>query len=414
MDIIAPEIDRYLHNRDWELCVDEKTRELTLSLFKELQTLKIIGDDEYRSIWLTVPRGTMEDYGDWEEAVRYGDVSSRKEFEKEWLDWYPDPVKWYKLSAVHWRGWYSIVVNGRLVLQIQPEEERRKYPEDRSDLAKGLLSALKETIESVIAGTYNAFVRENLPYGKRRGRILREDFWNIYSGEKEAYLEKMTQDDIARFVKLMSEQPERSPEGRLHEMTARKYFEYCRLGYMANDYEKSGELSAKELYLKHADGRDEGLRDLIPDSAEEFVAWYDGPDRRGGHPWEVCRGGNSTHVSLYVAKDERGWWLALAGSSYGRSIETIKFFLALYDAGIPILIRDGKELADMICGRDFIGIVSEDVFPRYCSEWFPGENMLSYMNLPHEERDEVIKASYWYPIEEDVRLEEEIQNFPPE
>jgi hypothetical protein len=36
------------------------------------------------------------------------------------------------------------------------------------------------------------------------------------------------------------------------------------------------------------------------------------------------------------------------------------------------------------------------------------------MNLPHEERDEVIKASYWYPIEEDVRLAEEIQNFPPE
>ena len=408
MDITAPEIDVYLQERHWEICVDEKTRELTLSLFKELQTLKIIGDDEYRSIWLTVPRGTMEDYGDWEEAVRYGDVSSREEFEKEWLDWYPEPVKWYKLSAVHWRGWYSIGVNGRLVLQIQPKEEMRHYPEDRVYLAEGLLSALKETIESVRAGTYDAFVRENLPYRKRKGRILREDFWNIYSGEKEAYLEKMTQDDIGRFAELMGEQPERSPEERLHEMTAQRFFDCCRLGYLANDYEKSGELSAKELYRKFADGRDDGLLDLDMDSAEEFAAWYDNSKRGCGHPWEVCRGGNSTHVSLYVVKDERGWWLALAGSSYVRSIETIKFFLALNDAGMPIFLHEGKELADMIRGRDFIGIVSEDVFPRYCSEMFHGESILDYMNLPYERRDEVIAASYWYPIEENVRLAEEI------
>jgi len=406
-NVTAPEIDLYLHHRasEWDLCVDERTKELTMSLFKELQTLKVIGDDELRTIWLTIPRGTPEDYGNWEDFLDDEEITSREEYEEYWLDRYPEPLKWYEFSALHHEKGYFVIVNGCLVLQIWPEMEKR-YPEDRTHLAEGLLHALKEAVESVRAGTYDAFVRENLPYEKRRGKILREDLWGIYSGEKEAYLENITQEDIDRFVKLMDVQPEEYPEGRLHEMTSGKFFECCRLGYLANDYEQAGELSAKELYRKHADGRHEGLLDLNMDSAEEFAAWYGDTTRRGGHPWEVCRGGNSTHISLYVVKDERGWWLSLAGSSYGRSIEAVKFCLALDDAGMPVFLHDGKELADMVRGRDFIGIVSEDVFPRYCSGLFPGEKMLQYMNLPYEDRDDVIEASYWYPIEEDVRLAE--------
>jgi hypothetical protein len=407
MNVTAPEIDLYLQSHELEICVDEKTKEITLLLFKELQALETVGDDELRVIWLTVPRGTPEDFGNWEDYLdEY--ILNREDFERFWLDRYPKPVKWYRLSMSHWKGWYTVVVNGCLVLQIQPEKGR-KYPEDRASLAEGLLSALKETIETVKDGTYDDLVRDNLPYEKRKGKILREDLWNICEGAKEEYLENITQDDIDRFVKLMDEQPEKHPEGRLHEMTARKYFECCRLGYAANKYKRTDELSAKELYRKYADGRDEGLLDLDTDSAEEFAAWYDIPSR-GGHPWEVCRGGSSTHISLHTEKDDRGWWFSLAGSSWIRSIETVNFFFAIHDAGTLIFLYDGKELADMIRGRDHIGIVSEDIFPRYCSGSFPGENMLQYMNLPYEERDEVIKAAYWYPIEENVRLIEGTNN----
>lgn len=42
--------------------------------------------------------------------------------------------------------------------------------------------------------------------------------------------------------------------------------------------------------------------------------------------WEVCRGGNSTHVGLYVHHNENGYYLAVAGKSWSRSIEAIKFY----------------------------------------------------------------------------------------
>ena len=122
-----------------------------------------------------------------------------------------------------------------------------------------------------------------------------------------------------------------------------------------------------------------------------------------GHPWEVCRGGNSTHISLYVMSDERGWWLALAGSSYERSVETIRFYLALTQQRLPIFLYDWCALDTMLNGRDYIGIVPEGIIPRYCSDMFPEEEMLSYMNLPWENTNDVIKAVIWYSLN-DVKL----------
>jgi len=161
----------------------------------------------------------------------------------------------------------------------------------------------------------------------------------------------------------------------------------------------------KELYLKHADGRDDGLLELDEASAEAFETWYFDRKQQGGHPWEVCRGGNSTHISLYVIHDAQGWSFRLAGSSMGRSVETVKFFLALTEQGYPVSLSDGKEILAMLKGEDYIGIVPQGVFPRYCDSFFPGEKMLTFMNLPHEKTGQVIQSAYWYPIER-VQLRE--------
>lgn len=118
-------------------------------------------------------------------------------------------------------------------------------------------------------------------------------------------------DEITRFANLITKQPDKAPISRLKEMAAGIFFECCRLDYQANQYEGIGKLSDKELYRKHADGRDEGLLILDEDSSIGFESWYFDKTRFGGHPWEVCRGGNSTHVSLYVMHDEEGWWLRL-------------------------------------------------------------------------------------------------------
>ena len=130
------------------------------------------------------------------------------------------------------------------------------------------------------------------------------------------------------------------------------------------------------------------------DSPEAFRNWYEHREQ-GGHPWEVCRGGNSTHVSLYVCKADNGFYFAVAGSSWGRSNETIHFYLALHRAGMPVMIDEGNKLADRVKGKDKIGIVPRGVTPRYCESRFPGEKILDFMNLPDEKHDEFAKRCVW-------------------
>jgi len=44
----------------------------------------------------------------------------------------------------------------------------------------------------------------------------------------------------------------------------------------------------------------------------------------------------------------------------------------------------------MINGADYIGIVPEGIFPRYCHSMFPREDIIDFLNLPWEERDTFI------------------------
>ena len=234
------------------------------------------------------------------------------------------------------------------------------------------------------------------------GIISRAALWELSPEDKEEYFRDLTQADIDEFLAAASEDPA-SLDTRLLQVTANAFYRFCSLGYQANQYDVSG-LSPKEQYKKFADGRDEGLGEIDPDSPASFAEWYAGR-RGGGHPWEVCRGGNSTHVSLYVVKDQSGGcYLEVAGSSLGRSVETIKFYLALRHARVPVLIRDTELLKKRLLGEERVGIVPEGVFPRYCSGWFPDEAIHSFMNLSCEKADEEAKRAEWLPLRQ-VRLQ---------
>ena len=152
--------------------------------------------------------------------------------------------------------------------------------------------------------------------------------------------------------------------------------------------------------MLHADRRDEGLGEIDPDSSEAFADWYH-TRNRGGHPWEVCRGGNSTHVSLYVYHDEEGWSLAVAGSAWTRCLEAMKFFLVLHRAGLPVTMREAPMLKARVLGEEKIGIVPKGVFPAYCQSYFPDEDVIDYMNLPDAEADRkwLAERCVWQPIE---------------
>jgi len=188
----------------------------------------------------------------------------------------------------------------------------------------------------------------------------------------------------------------------IREMTADDFFKFCEICYDANDYfkEDQANLTPREKYWRMADGRHGGLLDVMPDSPGELIYWYRSGAGSGGHPWEICRGGNSTHISLYIRNVPDGWTLRLAGSSAARVEETVRMAVALFIKGIPFVLQDAQEMLRMIKGEDFIGIVPEGVIPRNCHSYFPKEDrIIDFMNLDWDYSDQVEKRAFWYPLE---------------
>jgi hypothetical protein len=114
----------------------------------------------------------------------------------------------------------------------------------------------------------------------------------------------------------------------------------------------------------------------------------------------VCRGGNSTNISLYPIRDKKGFYFVLSGDAWTRTIESVKFYLALRGVGIPVYMYKGKNLGERLLGIEKIGVVPEGVFPAYCHSYFPGEDIIDFMNLPYEKTEEVANKCIWQEIPE--------------
>jgi len=189
------------------------------------------------------------------------------------------------------------------------------------------------------------------------------------------------------------------------EMTANRFFSMCEICYDANGYFKNAKepLSPREKYINMSDGRDAGLRNIDPYSPEAFYEWYHCGGTLGAHPWEICRGGNSTHISLYVSEVQGKWNITLAGSSVVRVEETVRKAVALFKNKIPFELRDGDEIVCMVTGADFIGIVPDPFLPRYCHSLFPKEDkIIDFMNLGFDNEiiPKIIEKAFWYPLDE--------------
>ena len=155
-------------------------------------------------------------------------------------------------------------------------------------------------------------------------------------------------------------------DATLPSMTANDYFAYCKIAYLSGqrkDDHIDEKLSGRQMYELYADGRDEGLLEIAGDSKEEFADWIDGkhPQKTiGGHPWEIKRGGNTTHIDLSVSRprySKEGFVVHLRGRSFNRLKETICMFLGIHKAGLPITIDDPEGIRKRLLGQDNIGIV---------------------------------------------------------
>jgi hypothetical protein len=358
-----------------------------------------------RELWFTAERGTIEDFGDFEEMLADGDVESREEFESWWHDEFPREVEWYNFSAVEDEeiGYRGILVGNRLVI-VDDKRKPRYFPYDISEFTEWILDSVKNCISELENGTYNKRVAEGLPPQHRTGTILRKHLWDVFPESRESFFKDLSQAEVDEFVRYAAEQEDEPQKlkTRIDKMTANDFYSYCALGYAANKYEGT-DWPLRQQYERHADGRDDGLGEIDPDSADAFHDWLCNCEFHGGHPWEVCRGGNSTHVSLYVSHDDGGYYLSVAGDAWNRTVESVKFYLALRNAGLPVYMHKAKLLAARLLEKEKIGLVPDGVIPAYCDSLFPDEDVIDFMNLPFENRDELLPYCVWQK-EKEVKL----------
>jgi len=164
------------------------------------------------------------------------------------------------------------------------------------------------------------------------------------------------------------------------DMTADKYFEYCKIAYVATEKEIDNDLSGQALYKRYADGRHEGLLDIDQESPQEFSDWLDHkhPKReRGGHPWEIKRGGSYTHIGMRVQRpsysSKEGYTVQLYGQSYSRLADTIRMFLAIHEARLPIDIVEPESIRKRLLGQDKSAIIANYELLSRAESYFPSE-----------------------------------------
>lgn len=369
-------------------------------------------NDIIREIYVNANIGSIKDFGDYNEYKEEELVENYNDFLQLRKDTYPERVKWYKISFIEYSKKIYISIDSKIQFNIGINSENNEVAgfSTADKYSKQLLDWLYFAIKKEVSDlkknqqVYNKNLQKKISCRKLIGKIRRIKLWENISGIER--LDKLLGNDI---ISDLESYIENNDENQLiSEMTASDFYRYCEICYDANDYFKNAEkeLTPKEKYLRMADGRDEGLRDINENSNKAFTDWLNNKFG-GGHPWEICRGGNSTHISLYVNKQEKGFQLRLAGSSKVRVAETVRMAVALYKKNIPFLLSQSNEILRMIKGNDYIGIVPENVFPRYCHGMFPKEdNIIDFLN-PCDDKEVyeyLVKNAAWYklkPIELD-------------
>lgn len=443
--LIAPDIDRLLRWFDRGYLNPSMPTPRIVSamepLFNALAPLAPLKkNDEAKALWLAIPRGTIDDYDTFEDLKEYGDVETYEEYEAMWEKDYPDPLSWYELiisesfnkdGTLFHRG---VSLGDKIIINTNFDTDlfgRERYSEDAAvTLCTLLTTAVEETIQKIRNGTYDDELNALLPYKFKTGVIKRSVLWEKEPKWKEHSMDGLGDETISAFRELMnSGANDETRIGRLGSMTASDFFRACSIGYKACGFD-CGDMPPVDQYFKFADGRDEGLSGrghglnagpgIDFDDPSAWEEWYFRRHEHGGHPWEVMRGGNSTHVDLYVshdsnsldfkvrmgemtaeeaAKQPRGFYFAVGGKH--RTFEAVNFFVALHNAGLPVILHDADAILARISGTDYVGIVPHDVIPKYCESMFPSKygRIIDFIHVYDEEMELYGSEIEWMPID---------------
>ena len=371
---------------------DPEIKEKINTLYSLLETIKPVDEDEYKVLYFSVLKGNIEEYGDYEELKRIGDVKNYQEFVDRFNNEYPDDVYWYKMITTKYKNYCSLSINSKNVIYADMDTEGSILENYQlQEVLDFLILKVDECVKKLQEGTYNKYIEENYSYKNKFGVIKRNELLKLYPEIKKNFLNEISEEEIDYFLENVSDRP----KNRINNMTSGKYFECVGLAYKKLKYE-IGNLTDKELYLKYADGRDEGLTEINDNDFLTFDNWYNGGKNMGGHPFEIIVGHTFSRVNLYIDCDEKGYYLSLDGAKVLRKEEIAKIFNVLNKNEIPVKVYSVDVIKNAFIGNDYLGVVPNKILPFQCSCYFKKYKPVEYMHLIDEKMLEYIK---WEPLE---------------
>jgi hypothetical protein len=357
-------------------------------------------------LWLPIHRGPLEAFGDYEDYEDAGEVDSHEQFIDLWNELYPPHVdidrRPFRLTTKSGRVVFSFAE--RVVIAAETETGTlHGFPHGdphADEFLDGLLTTAAGEVSLLSRSPieHRQRIETEVRPHRRFGKLLRSAVWKVVPDARR-FDREIGMATIERFAAIVAHP---LPAITLSSLTKQHYLRMCEIAYDASSYDTlSPDLSALDRYRRMADGRHEGLVDVSPgDDPQAFARWYS-ERQRGGHPWEICKEGNSTHISLAPHPVEGGWKVWLAGTSAARCVETVRMAVALHDHGFPVRVAAGDDLLRMVRGEDLLGVVPDGVPTRYCSQDFPLEDrILQCVHLAdfHEIPIDVEALVTWYPL----------------
>jgi hypothetical protein len=321
--------------------------------------------------------------------------------------------KWYYLAISVYKDVYYIMegINSNSI-EIKKDGSLNEESSYGNTTDKNWIAIFNLAIEHIATVKKNwvaayATLNKNFPYKYRKG-ILHHGIVRHYCKDLMRVDKELGAKRTAAFIKLVEAGTLSGFQlGEITNLTANKFFEYCKVAYLNSNLKLDAEmkaLSGKELYKIFADGRHEGLLDIKQNSVSEFKQWMDGkhPKRQtGGHPWEILRGGNTTNITLYVSKKDYGkentYIVTLKGNAISRLAETLKIYLGLYNAKLPVAIDEPKEIRNRLLGQDNIGIVPEFQSLHRANQTFDREDVHDAIHLYYFKnyQKQIISLASW-------------------
>ena len=87
---------------------------------------------------------------------------------------------------------------------------------------------------------YNKYLDKNLPYKRRKGRILRQKLWEIFPVEEEIFKKEFSKESLDDLEIIVNRSKNRKLVPPIKELSSGDFFKFCEMAMMPKTILKAG------------------------------------------------------------------------------------------------------------------------------------------------------------------------------